>query len=549
MSASEPPSLVEYGARRTWIVTGVMAATVLQVLDATIVNVALPTIQGNLGASLDEGTWIVTGYIIAAVIVIPLTPWLQTRFGRKQYYAAAILGFTLASVLCGLATSLEQLVFFRVLQGMCGGGLVPTGQAILRDTFPAKELGKSQALVALGAITGPSIGPTLGGILTDQLSWNWVFYINIVPGLVATVLVLLFLRNPAPPRRAPVDVAGLLLLAAGLGCLQYVLNEGERNDWFADGGIVACALVSVASLVAFAFWELRGARTPIVDLRILKNPTVAAGCLLASAIGFTLFGSIVIGPQFNQSILNFTATLSGESILIRAIAIAAGTPLALVFLGRLRIKPRLLLIAGFALVALANVLQARITTSTADFWTFWFPLALGGFGFSQLFTPLTVSVLSAVRGADTPKATSLQNLAQQLGGSISTAMLVTLIDRRGAFHASHLAAAITTAHPAVTAFLAHGTLAQLASLVRIQATTLAYADAFYLLGGAAALAIPLVLLLRSPGANGSGSPAAGERIVHLGGGLRDVEDRRARLERHPGGQTAQIDRVEAGAVD
>ena len=177
--------LVEYGTRRWLIVVGVMSATVLQVLDATIVNVALPTIQGNLGANFDEGAWIVTGYIIAAVIVIPLTPWLQRLMGRRNYYVAAIVGFTVTSALCGTAGSLEQLVFYRVLQGLCGGGLIATGQAIMRDTFPARQLGLSQALTSLGAIVGPSIGPTLGGVLTDTLSWNWIFYINIVPGIIA----------------------------------------------------------------------------------------------------------------------------------------------------------------------------------------------------------------------------------------------------------------------------------------------------------------------------------------------------------------------------
>src|SRR5581483_9172351 len=225
--------LVEYGVRRWIIVAGVMAATLLQVLDATIVNVALPTIQGNLGANFDEGAWVVTAYIIAAVIVIPLTPWLQQTFGRTQYYVAAIVGFTITSALCGLSTSLPELVFFRILQGLCGGGLISTGQAILRDTFPTKELGKSQALISLGAIVGPSIGPTLGGILTDAFSWNWIFFINIVPGILAALFIASSLRNPHYQRRGnSFDGIGLALLAAGLGSLQYVLDEGERNDWF-----------------------------------------------------------------------------------------------------------------------------------------------------------------------------------------------------------------------------------------------------------------------------------------------------------------------------
>ncbi|GAC1419399.1 MAG: MDR family MFS transporter [Candidatus Velthaea sp.] len=496
-SARDGP-VVEYGTRRLLIVMGVMLATVLQVLDATIVNVALPTIQGNLGANLSEGTWIVTGYIIAAVIVIPLTPWLQTRFGRKQYYTTAILGFTLMSALCGAATSFEAEVFFRILQGACGGGLIATGQAILRDTFPAKDIGKSQVLVALGAIVGPSVGPTLGGILTDAFSWNWVFYVNIVPGIASATLIMLYLRNPARAQRVPLDVRGLALLAMGLGSLQYVLNEGERHDWFADSGIAMLAALAVAALGGFVWWELAGTSRPIVDLRILKNRTVAAGSLLAMLLGFSLFGPIVITPQYNQSILHFTATLSGESILLRALAILVCTPLVLVFLNRLKLNPRILLVAGFLLVATANYIQAGVTTSTADFWTFWFPLVLGGVGFSQLLAPLSVAVLSSVHGADTPKASALLSLSQQLGGSISTAVLVTLIDRRTAFHADALSANATLHSSAIANFMRGSPFAatQLYRLIANQATTLAFADAFLFLAVVAATLTPLVFLLR-----------------------------------------------------
>src|SRR5580692_1922159 len=228
-----------------------MGATLLQVLDVTIVNVALPTIQGNMSANFDEGAWIVTGYIIAAVIVIPLTPWLQQLFGRRQYYVSAIVGFTIASILCGISTTLGELVFFRILQGLCGGGLISTGQAIMRDTFPAKQLGLSQALTSIGAVIGPSIGPTLGGVLTDSLSWNWVFYINIVPGIVAAILCAMLLRNPERRGRPSVDGVGLALMATGLASLQYVLDEGERYDWFGDRNILATAVTSAVSLLAF----------------------------------------------------------------------------------------------------------------------------------------------------------------------------------------------------------------------------------------------------------------------------------------------------------
>src|SRR5215469_1432608 len=267
MNAHE--DLVEYGMRRWLIVIGVMSATLLQVLDATIVNVALPTIQGNLGANFDEGAWVVTGYIIAAVIVIPLTPWLQQLMGRRNYYVTAIVGFTITSALCGTATNLDQLVFYRVLQGLCGGGLIATGQAIMRDTFPPKQLGLSQALTSIGAIVGPSIGPTLGGYLTDALSWNWIFYVNIIPGIMSAILCAMFLRDPARRGRPSVDGVGLGLMALGLGALQYVLDEGERYDWFNDTNILITSIVAVASLAVFVYWELRVVKNPIVDLRIL----------------------------------------------------------------------------------------------------------------------------------------------------------------------------------------------------------------------------------------------------------------------------------------
>jgi MFS transporter, DHA2 family, multidrug resistance protein len=502
--------LVEYGARRWLIVVGVMSATLLQVLDATIVNVALPTIQGNMGANFDEGAWIVTGYIIAAVIVIPLTPWLQQVFGRRRYYVAAIVGFTVTSMLCGISTSLDQLVFFRVLQGLCGGGLISTGQAIMRDTFPAKQLGLSQALTSIGAVIGPSIGPTLGGILTDQLSWNWIFYINLVPGAGAAILCAMLLRDPQRHGRPSVDGIGLGFMALGLGCLQYVLDEGERYDWFNDGNILAIAIVAASSLAAFAYWELRVVKNPIVDLRILAhNRAVAVGSLLAMTLGFSLFGGVILTPQFQQSLLNFTATLSGLSILTRALGIMVMTPVILILLGRLRLKPPLLLGIGFAIIAVANFMTAGVLTTDSTFGTFVLPLVFGGLGFGMLFVPLSVAVLSSVHGPDTQKATSLISLCQQLGGSIATALLVTLLDRRGALHLDELAGSITLRSVAIeNAMQQHASPAALASLVGQQAATMAFADAFYFLGVVAVAVIPLVFFLRSPRGAPAGAPVA-----------------------------------------
>jgi MFS transporter, DHA2 family, multidrug resistance protein len=502
--------LVEYGLRRWLIVVGVMSATLLQVLDATIVNVALPTIQGNMGANFDEGAWVVTAYIIAAVIVIPLTPWLQQIFGRRNYYVAAIVGFTITSMLCGISTSLDELVFFRVLQGLCGGGLIATGQAIMRDTFPAKQLGLSQALTSIGAIIGPSIGPTLGGILTDQLSWNWIFYINLLPGIGAAILCAMLLKDPERQGRPSVDGVGLAFMAIGLGCLQYVLDEGERYDWFGDSNITLTAVVAVLSLAAFAYWELKVVKNPIVDLRILlNNRIVAAGCLLAASLGFSLFGSVILTPQFQQSLLNFTATLSGLSILTRALGIMVMTPVTLILLGRFKIKPPILLGIGFLIITIANFNTAGVITTDSTFGTFVFPLVFGGLGFGMLFVPLSVAVLSSVRGPDTQKATSLISLCQQLGGSIATALLVTLLDRRGALHLDSLAGTITLQSTAVANALQHrGAIGVLSGLVNQQAATMAFADAFFFLGIVAAVVIPLVFLLRAPRGAAAPPPAA-----------------------------------------
>jgi MFS transporter, DHA2 family, multidrug resistance protein len=499
--------LVEYGARRWLIVAGVMSATLLQVLDATIVNVALPTIQGNLGANFDDGAWIVTAYIIAAVIIIPLTPWLQQVLGRRNYYVGAIIGFTITSGLCGTATSLGALISYRVLQGLCGGGLIATGQAIMRDTFPPHQLGLSQALTAIGAVVGPSIGPTLGGILTDALSWNWIFYVNIIPGIISAILCAMLLKDPPRRGSSAFDGVGLALMATGLGCLQYVLDEGERYDWFNDQNIVMTAILAICALALFVYWELKVVKNPIVDIGILlRVRTIAAGCALAMLLAFSLFGGVILAPQFQQLLLNFTATLSGLSILSRALGIMVMTFVTLGLMNRFKIRPQILLATGFIIVAIANFLTADVLTTDSVFGTFIFPLVFGGIGFGMIFVPLSVSVLSAVHGAETQKATSLMNLCQQLGGSIATAILVTLLDRRGAFHQDRLAAQVTLASPAFQhAAQQHAPLTAVAGLVAQQANALAFADAFWVLGIVTVVLCPLVLLLRPP--QGAAAPA------------------------------------------
>ncbi len=488
--------VVESGGNLVLITVGVMLATLLQTLDTTIVNVALPTIQGNLGATQDEGAWVVTGYIISAVIVIPLTPWLQARLGRRQYYGTAIIGFTVASVFCGTSGSIGQLIVWRVIQGLFGGGLVATAQATLRDTFPRKQLGTSQALFAMGAIVGPSVGPTLGGWLTDNVSWNFVFFINVVPGAVAAAIIFMRLRNPTDPRPMPVDAVGLGLLAVGLGSLQYILDEGQRNDWFSDGRIVAFALASVVGLVAFVFWELYGTDRPIVDLRAFQYRAIVAGSVLSLAIGATLFGAIVILPQYTQNVLGFTATLSGELIFARAIFIALFTPFIARLAGRGTIDTRILLFAGFAMIGVAQIWLAFITTTQNDFGSLVGPAILGGVGLSMLFTPISIAVLSAVPPQVAPKATAFQSLSLQLGGSLSTAALVTLLARRSAFHQDVLAGSATYANGALQQLLQQPhAIAQFYRQILLQASALSYADAQFALGVLTLVLMPLIFVM------------------------------------------------------
>ena len=293
-------TFVEFGYRRALIVAGVMAATLMQTLDSTITNVALPTIQGNLGSSQDETTWVVTSYTIAAIVVIPLTPWLRVRFGRKLYYVASILGFTIASVACGEAKSLGVLVFCRVVQGLFGGGLLATGQSILRETAQRSSSGISQGIFSIGAIMGPALGPPVGGILVDNYSWNWCFDINIGPGLFAAAVLFILLRDGEKAQEDHRSTGpGLAFLAVGLGTMQYVLTEGEQHDWFASPATAFAAVTCLFSLVCFAVYELSWTKNPVVDLRILRDRSVSAGSVLAFAAGVASLGSTYALPPIH----------------------------------------------------------------------------------------------------------------------------------------------------------------------------------------------------------------------------------------------------------
>jgi MFS transporter, DHA2 family, multidrug resistance protein len=488
------PSLVEYGARRWLVVAGVMMAALLQTIDLTIVNVALPTVQGNLGASVDEATWVLTGYVIANVVVIPLTPWLQLRFGRKNYFLVSIAGFTLASLLCGMATSLFALILFRIIQGAFGGGLLSVAQVVMRETFPNEQLGLSQSIFAVATVLGPSIGPTLGGILIDNFSWPWVFDVNLVPGIVAVVLLWRYMRDGSKPQRASVDVPGIALLVVAVSCMQYVLDQGQHDDWFSDRSIILCTLLALAATATFVWWELRVAR-PIVDLRILRTPAVSAALAIAGGLAGIVFPALLLLPQFTVEDLGFTSTLAGLLIGIRALPVLLLTMPVARLTNIQRFDLRWLIAGGLAVAGIGLLWLARSVTTQSDMSTLVLPLLVIGAGSACVYSPLLVAVMRAVAPDAAPKVASFIVLAFQLGGSISSAGIVAFVDRREQFHQTMLAAEATLSRLPVVQYLQHATPQQLAAAVTSQAAVLAYDDAFFITGVLALLVTPSVLLL------------------------------------------------------
>lgn len=491
-------SVVEFGARRTLVVTAVMLAALMQLADTTIVNVALPTIDGALGASVDQGAWFITAYIIANVIVIPLTPWFQTLLGRKRYFAISIAGFTGMSILCGLANDTTSEIALRFLQGAFGGGLMVLAQQTMRDTFPPEKLAQSQSLFALAVVIGPTIGPTLGGILTDNLDWRWVYFVNVLPGIVATILVLAFVRDPAKPRRIPFDVLGVALLAAGLACLQYVLDEGERNGWLGDARICIAAFVACASLAAFVFWELFGARTPGVALRTFRHRTVWALAAIYFVIAGGIFALVFIQPQWAQESLGFTTTMAGMLLMVRTGALVVLYPVTTWITSQAHWDMRWVAAGGTFLAGLATWLQSDIMTTHTPFAALIATQILGGVGYAFIWVPLSVVLFKTVPHTEVPSALALTRLIQQIGASVGSAYAATLLDRGYDGSLSALAGTVTLQSTAVANFVAtHGSsaIAQLSQLVASEAQNLAAADAtrFFALFTMAAAVLPFLL--------------------------------------------------------
>ena len=499
----------------------VSLASVLELLDTSIVNVAIPHMMGNLGATLDQIAWVSTGYIVANVIVLPITGWLSAYFGRRRYFAGSITLFTLASFMCGNAGSLGSLVFWRIIQGLGGGALLSTSQAILYEEFPREEYGTAMAIFGVGVMVGPTLGPTVGGWITDTYGWPWIFYINIPFGMLALALTLSFINDSLHQERAEsVDWLGLALLAIGVGSLQIMLERGERLDWWASGQIRLLAVASVVSLVTFIWHELR-TEHPVVDLSILKSRQLAVGVLFGLVLGVCLYATVFVLPVYLQNIRNFTANQTGLVILPGALASA----FTMGFMGRLQGKfdGRLSIAAGIGIFALSMWKHAHFTTESGMHDFFW-PLIFRGVGLGLIFVPLTNLALTDLPMSRIPNGTGLFNLMRQLGGSVGIALSATLLQRFTAIHRADLAANVTQYSEAARERIAaiaqtligRGDLPALAQtkaigfvngIVTTQAMMLSFDQLFLLFGTAFVLSLPLLLLMhrsRGPAAAGAG---------------------------------------------
>lgn len=487
-----------------------MLGMILAIIDTSIVNVALNSIAGTLGASLDEIGWVVTAYILAMVIVMPLNGWLTARFGRRNFYAACIVLFTVSSFLCGTATELWQLVLYRVLQGIGGGALQPTAQAIMFESYPPEKRGGAQAIFGLGAVVGPTVGPILGGIIVDNYSWPLIFFINVPLGIAAFFMTLAFIKDQSYVKRSTnaIDWVGLGLLVAGLGSLQYVLERGQREDWFDSQTIVAGAAIAVCALIAFVVRELRDPQ-PLVDLRVFKSWSFTAGNILGIVSGFGVSGLALMLPLYFQNVMGFDALTAGFALIPSAFARAISLPIA----GRLVnwVDYRIMIAVALVIVAVACWMMGGLNQQAGLADSFW-PRALQGFGLGFLFVPLTNATLGNIVRAQISNAAGVYTLLRQLGGSLGIAILQFAETRREDAAYAALASGITMANRNI-AQLVHSApnptlmLATIFNLARLNAETNAYNGVFRMCAVVFIGALPFCLLLRGrSGAAGEPAP-------------------------------------------
>jgi len=511
MSTSTTPARSDINP---WLIAiAVMSSTFMEVLDTTVVNVSLPHIAGNLSASTDEATWTLTSYLVANAIVLPMTGWLAGRFGRKRLLLLAVTGFTTASFFCGLAPSLPFLIIFRVIQGACGGGLQPLSQAVLLESFPAEKRGQAMAFWALGIVVAPMLGPVLGGWLTDNYSWRWVFYINVPIGVLAILLTQAFIFDPPYLRRerTGIDYWGIGLLVVGMGSLQIMLDKGQEEDWFASHFILVLAVLAVIGLGGLVIRELR-AEHPVIDLSVFRYRSYAVGTFLMTAVGFVLYGSTVLYPLMMQELLGYTATHAGVTNFPRGLASFIFMPFVGLLVGK--VDARKLLAAGLMITA-AAMFEVSFFSLDVGFWDFALPLVLQGAGLGLIFVPLTTVSNDAIPRERMGNATSIFNLMRNIGASVGISSVATLQFRHMQTHINILGQHVNEASlrtqqtlgglrqtfvakgvDAVTAD--HRAHAALWGMVQQQASMLAYNDVFRFLGWMFLVMLPLLFLMEKP---------------------------------------------------
>ncbi len=451
-----------------FIILTAVLASLLEIIDTSIVNVAIPSMMGNLGATLEDISWVVTGYIIANAIVLPISAWLGSQFGRRKYYISCIFAFTIASVACGLAPNLFTLIIFRILQGLAGGALLPTSQSLLQEQFPREKAGIASAIYGMSVMIGPTLGPTMGGYLTDHFNWRAIFNINLPLGLFAAFMAFSFVTNHSPkltptgpvhemeedekeiPKKAgKIDAVGLGLLSAGIGCLQFVLERGQADSWFESTPIAICTLIAAVSIPTFIWWELK-VEEPIINLRLFLNPIVRSGTALMTMLGLMLYGVIFVLPIFMGRVLHFDATQTGLMFIPGALLTAMVMP----FVGKLlgKTDPRFLILVGILAIDCMLIMLTRFSSLTSQNELFW-ALIVRGIGMAFLFVPINASVLGQFRGQALGQVAGLMNLLRQLGGSVGIALIGVLLERNSHQNLADLSAHVSVLNPGTQASL------------------------------------------------------------------------------------------------
>ena len=499
---------LQHKTSNRWLIAfTVMLPTLIEIIDTSVVNVSLDHIRGSLSAGYDESTWTITAYLVSNAIVIPMAGWLARLIGRKNYQIASISIFTFSSFMCGSAWSLQSLVFFRILQGIGGGGLVPISQSILLESFPREKHGQAMAIFGMGAMLGPIIGPLLGGWITDTTSWRWIFYINIPIGILSIIMNIMIIQDPPYMQRQKmkIDYWGLLFLSVGLGSLQYMLDKGESEDWFSSNLIITFAIIAAITLTLLIINEYYS-ENPVVNLRVFKDRTFTSGATVMFFVFLNLFGSIVLLPVFLQMLMGYTSFYAGLVLGPGGIATMIAMPVA----GKLisKINPKRILAVGILVCAASTYLMSRFNLAT-DFWTFVWPRVVLGVGMGFTFIPLTTLTLSHIPKERMTEATSIYNLLRNMGGSVGIALTTTMLSRRAQFHQTRLVEHLSPFDQGYAMFhqrfgsYLHGQGLPPAGadgmmyreLVR-QSTTLAFTDAFLMICMLIICVLPLVLLMQ-----------------------------------------------------